>query len=314
MASKQTERNYAVRNSKDTLFKHLFSEPKPLTELYHGLTGNKLSPEDIQHVNLDDKLTRQERHNDTAFITNDNRLMVFIEHQSTHNENMPHRMLEYYVGISKMYDIPVRNKMYGQKAVDYPRVEFFVAYNGVEKLTAEDKILFTDLGDIKIQAKVVDICYDALPEDYIRRTINGHTNRLIGYARFVWWLEYNKGRFRTMFEEFMDAVEQCKREGHLLDILNNKELINMLAKEYSYDEQIKHDALEKGIGIGEARGIAKGKIEGKIEGIEEGIGMGIIKIYFTELNLSVQQIAEKLMISEKEVDDIFIQLNLIPAN
>lgn len=279
VGKKVAEKERAVRNATDTLFKYIFSEPKALAELYNVLSGNVISPEDIYHVNLDDKLMRFNRHNDTAFITKDNRLMVFVEHQSKHNENMPHRMLEYYVGISKILNVPDSKLLHRRKKVNYAAVEFYVAYNGTDELSEADKELFADLGAIKIHARVIDIRYEALPP----QAVESSGKRVSGYAYLIEQLKESRERFPTKFEAFLDAVEKCKSKGYLLDILNQKELVDVFAEHYNYDEQLKADAFEDGLEEGREEGREQGREQALKETALEMLKKGMTADIISEL-------------------------------
>ena len=61
------------------------------------LTGKQIDPSTIRSVRLEDGLVKPRLYNDVAFITNENHLLVLIEHQTTPSKNMTFRMLEYYV-------------------------------------------------------------------------------------------------------------------------------------------------------------------------------------------------------------------------
>ena len=67
--------------------------------------------------------------NDISFGIED-KVMVFGEHQSTINENMPLRDL-LYIGRALEQIVPVRDR-YRKKAVRLPTPEFYTFYNGKE--------------------------------------------------------------------------------------------------------------------------------------------------------------------------------------
>lgn len=79
---------------KDSLFTKLFCNKEKALELYNALYRKNL-PKDtpVEMVVLDDALFVK-RKNDVAFLI-DGHLLIFIEHQSTLNENMPLRLLLY---------------------------------------------------------------------------------------------------------------------------------------------------------------------------------------------------------------------------
>jgi len=139
---KKPEREY-----KDTLFTKLFNNKAAAVQLYNALYHKNL-PENtpVKIMTLDDTLF-QKRKNDVAFLV-DNHFLIFVEHQSTVNENMPLRLLFYvvqeyekYFGYTIVKGKQVsNNSLYKQKLIKVPRPEFFVLYNGQTNLRekAED--------------------------------------------------------------------------------------------------------------------------------------------------------------------------------
>ena len=66
-------------------------------------------------------------YNDVSMIIN-GKLIVLVEHQSTINENMPLRFLDYVV---RLYEKNVKQEnRYKRKLVQIPTPEFYVFYNG----------------------------------------------------------------------------------------------------------------------------------------------------------------------------------------
>jgi len=249
----------AVRNSKDSLFRYIFSASEALWYMYTWISGKDINHENIEPISLDEKLQRRTRYNDIAFITKDNRLVVFIEHQSTLNSSIVYRMLEYYIDVMRIFNY--------HKKPNRPKVEMYVAYNGKKILQDNDKILSIDLGAINVTANVVDVRFEALPTE----KANNINDSLAGYAYFVKFFEEGKAQGNTAYESYYYAVEKCAAAGYLSDIVKNKELIDMFAEHYSYDDQIFDEGIEKGIEKGIERGIEKGIIESAIKMLRSGM-------------------------------------------
>ncbi len=97
------------RKYKDSVFTDLFGTDKTGKEnflaLYNALSGNDFK---LQEVSLERKVIEQSLYktfnNDVSWEIN-GKLIILVEHQSTVNENMPLRCLEYvtriYEGISQ---------------------------------------------------------------------------------------------------------------------------------------------------------------------------------------------------------------------
>ncbi|MCL2619647.1 MAG: Rpn family recombination-promoting nuclease/putative transposase [Defluviitaleaceae bacterium] len=222
-------RDYSVRNSKDSLFRYIFSDSDALEEIYTWVSGKNISRDNIEPIILDEKLQRRSRFNDTAFITNDDRLIVFLEHQSTLNITVAYRMLEYYVDVMRSLKLS-RPKNLSQ----LPMVEMYVAYNGKQELKDEEKVAVINLGAVQIKVDVVDVRFEALPKE---RTEDSDSS-LAGYAYFVKFFEEGKASGKTAYESYHYAINECAEAGYLADIVNNKELIDMFGEHYSYDDQI----------------------------------------------------------------------------
>ena len=95
---KNTHRNYSDhnprRNYQDSVFRMLFSEPKNAIELFNALEGTDYGPETkVEFTTLEDAVYAGLK-NDLGFII-DQRFLVLSEAQSTINNNMPLRQLEY---------------------------------------------------------------------------------------------------------------------------------------------------------------------------------------------------------------------------
>ena len=97
--------NATRRNYKDSVFVDLFahdiSAKENFISLYNALHGTNLDAEttEIQPVMLE-KVLYMKYYNDVAMLI-DGKIVILIEHQSTINENMPFRFLEY---IARIYE------------------------------------------------------------------------------------------------------------------------------------------------------------------------------------------------------------------
>ena len=82
----------STRKYKDSLFSHYFSDEGRLIEAYNAIAGkNYPLTTDIKFQKLESVLAK-EQINDIAFMLED-RLIVFLEHQSSFSYGMPLRCL-----------------------------------------------------------------------------------------------------------------------------------------------------------------------------------------------------------------------------
>ena len=195
--------------------------------------------------------------------------MFLIEHQSTINENMPLRCLEYVVELYKQ--ILDAESKYGKKLIKIPTPEFYVLYNGTAQYKAREtlclsKAFMQEQKDFKLELKVevININHpdnkDFLSSCEILKQYKEFVDKVVEFTS-----EYGRAGFDM-------AIEYCIKNGILEPYLkeNSKEVRNMLTTEYNYETELKvvrREAREEGI----RRGIRKGRMEGRMEGKEEGL-------------------------------------------
>ena len=124
---------------KDSVFTDLFGKDRTargnFISLYNALHGTSLRPEETELLpETLDRVMYMSYANDVAMQVN-GRVVVFIEHQSTINRNMPLRLLSY---VARTYEriVPARKKYY-RGMVKIPMPEFYVMYNGEDDCPAE---------------------------------------------------------------------------------------------------------------------------------------------------------------------------------
>ena len=134
------------RNYKDSVFVDLFAKDITAKEnfvsLYNALHKTNLDYKttEVKPVMIEQVLYMK-YYNDIAMLI-DNKIVVLIEHQSTINENMPFRILEY---IARIYEKVVKTKnKFGKKLVKIPLPEFYVFYNGKEDFPLEKTLKLSD--------------------------------------------------------------------------------------------------------------------------------------------------------------------------
>ena len=300
MTQEKTNRNY-----KDSVFVDLFAHDITAKEnfisLYNALHGTNLDAKttDVQPVMLEQVLYMK-YYNDIAMLI-DGKIVILIEHQSTINQNMPFRFLEY---IARIYEkITTKDEKFGRKLVKLPIPEFYVFYNGKGDYPTESEMKLSDAfiqldGELKnqlenanypleISVKVININVDK--ENPILRRCEA----LKEYSEFIEQVRYNIES--AVPEPFTTAIKQAIKKGFLSDYLNRKstEVQNMLLAEYDYDTDIavqRKEAFDDGVSIGLSQGEHKKAIETakvlKYAGIE-------INLIINSTGLSIEEI-EKL--------------------
>ena len=111
------------REIKSSVFVDLFGDDeldgkKNFLSLYNAIHGTNLKLEEtkIDHKKIPQAICKP-YDNDISMLIND-KLIVLVEHQSTPNENMPLRCLEYYVHL--LYGIIPAKSRYRESLVKIP--------------------------------------------------------------------------------------------------------------------------------------------------------------------------------------------------
>jgi hypothetical protein len=241
----------------------LFSKPEILRELYSAIEGVELPPNVPIDINTLSNAFIKGRINDISFVI-DKRLVIILEHQSTINENMPLRILEYVEAIYKK--IVDHSKIYNEKQIKIPRPEFIVLYNGEKSypekkaiklsdafMDAEDLVTDNNKVSLELVVQVYNINHGQNKEILQKcQTLNSYSI-LIDKIR-----EYQKTG-ATLAKSIEAAIKYCLEKDILKDFLEvyGSEVINMLFYDYDLDSHL-----------------AATRAEGREEGIVEGIGIG----------------------------------------
>lgn len=264
------------REYKDSLFVDLFytdvTSVENLLSLYNALHGTSLKDEGlIRKIKIDNILYKNFR-NDISFEV-EGRVIVFGEHQSTVNPNMPLRCLMY---AGRAYEQLVDDDArYRSTMVKIDTPEFYTFYNGTQDFPVETELSLSDAffdpdgkNSLELKVKVININTDKGHE------ILNKCEVLRQYSVFVDTVKrYRKDK---VDEPIKKAIDECIRNGIMTDYLKRKgsEVRNMLTAEYSYEQDIRVK---------------------QFEAQQEGKAMGIIDIGI-DCGLSRQEILSKLQI------------------
>lgn len=138
------------RRYKDSVFVDLFSEDKTAKDnflaLYNALHGTALDAStELKPLKLEQAVYTKLSNDVSCLI--DNKIIVLAEHQSTINENMPLRCLEY---IARLYEqIQDPRARYYRTLHKIPTPEFYVFYNGTDKYPINKTLKLSDAYIIK---------------------------------------------------------------------------------------------------------------------------------------------------------------------
>ena len=283
------------RKYKDSVFTDLFGTDKTGKEnflaLYNALSGNDFQ---LSEVSLERKVIEQSLYktfnNDVSWEIN-GKLIVLVEHQSTVNENMPFRCLEY---VTRIYEgiVPVRQR-YAEKIYRIPNPDFYVVYMGKKEQPLEQELRLSD-AKLELVVKVKN-CSDSKLLPLVKSC-----DILKEYCRFIEIVELNFDK-RHPRRSFQKAIEQAMEEGILVDYLDRKsrEVINMLSAQYDYKTDI---AMKK----------AEAYKEGKTDGLTQGEQQKAEEIAKKMLlkKIPEQQISELTGLTVETVVELKNEINL----
>ena len=290
----------ANRKYKDSVFVDLFSEDEKAKEnflsLYNALNGTSLQMScPVENIRLDNVMYMNII-NDVSCLV-DNKIIILAEHQSTINENMPLRFLEY---IARLYEkLQAPTDRYLRKLSKIPTPEFYVFYNGKEDYPETTTLKLSDAFITKPKQVPLELTVQVLNinTDKANKILTA-CKPLEEYSLFV-----EEVRKQTQIDPekgFTNAVKICIEKGILREYLMRKsrEVINMLVAEYDYDTDIavqraeeREIAFAEGIEQGIERGFADGSYQNKLETAKNLIAM----------NLPIENIAQATGLSIEEV-------------
>lgn len=194
--------------------------------------------------------------NDISFDVG-GKMLVFGEHQSTINKNMPLRSLMY---IGRAYEqIVATRDRYKKKLVPLPTPEFYTFYNGKEDWTTEMELKLSDAFITKDREPMLELKVKVInirPEKH--HEILEKCPVLREYSEFIETVQ--KYQSKGVEEPYKKAILECVEKGILADYLKRRgsEVINMLTAEYDYELDIEVQR-EEAFESGEQYGIEKGK-------------------------------------------------------
>ena len=229
-------------------------------------------------------------------------MIVFGEHQSTVNENMPLRSLLY---IGRAYErlVPPRSR-YKKKIVFLPTPEFYTFYNGKEKWEKEKELRLSDAYIVKdgepsleLKVKVINI----RPEEH--HEILEKCQVLKEYSQFMEIVQ----NYQISGEEepYKKAIKECIEKGILADYLMRKgsEVVNMLLDEYDYETDIevqREEAREEGRKQGEEEGRKQGTLQKTCALIQKKLEKG----------KTISEIADDLEDTEENIAHLIEEFHL----
>lgn len=217
---------------------------KNFLSLYNAIHGTdlKLEETEIENKRIPQSLFKT-FYNDVSMLIN-GKLIVLIEHQSTPNQNMPLRCLEYYVHL--LYGIIPSKARYKDELYKIPTPEFYVFYNGKRK-TKKEYVM--KLSDAFIEAQTEPLCEVKVHftniggNDGLNLPIVQNCDILKQYCELMEIVFRYKAEMANKPAEndlkgcYHKAIKEAVSRNILVDYLTRKgtEVENMFIGEYDYD-------------------------------------------------------------------------------
>lgn len=281
----------AQRNYQDTVFQRLFSEPENAIELFNALEGTDYGPDtEVEFTTLEDAVYAGLK-NDLGFII-DRTFLILSEAQSTINNNMPLRQLEY---IARTYEKLISvHSLYGKNNIEIPTPEFYVVYTGKKRWETSELRLSDSFrcpppkNSVELVVKIVKMKYNKGEDETL--DVLERSEKLSGYSTLLEYVKQYREDGCSPKDAADQAVRRCVREGVLREFLekNSPEVMRMLFNEITNEEFAEIRAEEAAKEFYD-KGVEKG--------IEKGIEKGVAALIETckELGLSQEEALSKVI-------------------
>ena len=296
----------ASRMAKNSVFIDMFEQPEYRLQMLQVLHPEMtdVTADDITTVTLKQVITNHQ-YNDLAFVVRD-RLMVFVEAQSTWSNNMTMRLLLYLADTIQTYIHDRGMNIHTGSKLPLPRPEFYVIYTG-ERYVSEWISLKEDFFE------------DAdCPIDLRARVFTAETDDIIGqYIIFCRVFDLQIQTYSRTERAAQETIRICQDRGVLKEYLKTREqevlsiMIMLFDQEYAsqaYGRDQYNKGHDKGreegesIGLkkGESIGLKKGESIGLRKGRQEGESIGLKKGQANERVSNIRALMAKLKLSAKE--------------
>ena len=245
------------RQYQDTVFRAYMNDADRLRDVAGALHGRTYtSVERVRIVTLDGTFLSQMK-NDISFLLA-GRHLVFMEHQSTLNQNMPLRCLYYICEQLRQY-IPAKS-LYQNKQIPLPRPEFHVFYTGSKDTLETEQMRLSDAymedeGDIHLELKVTfhNIAYGS--EKMLLRM----SRPLHDYSFFLNCIKTNIAGGMERVRAIREAMRYCMEHDVMKEFLqeHESEVIDMVNFEWNqkdFEEAVREEGWEQGAAQGREEG------------------------------------------------------------
>ena len=226
------------REFQSSAFSLLYREPEYALELYNVLNHSAYTDPGEVEILLEEGSVVLTVRNDASFIVDT--VLSLLEHQSTHNPNMPLRFLIYAAALyRKLAD---RRAIFGRRLVRIPEPRFIVFYTGGEGRPASEELRLSDAyagePDSEPWLELRCTVYNLNAEE--NRSRFAESRSLMGFLTFIGKVR----EYQRQADEDRDAVAQAIDYCIHADILpeffrkHKEEIMNTTALDLTYERQL----------------------------------------------------------------------------
>ena len=287
----------AGRQYQDSVFRAYFNDADRLRDLAGALHGRAYTADDaVEIVTLEGTFLSQVK-NDISFLLA-GRHLVFIEHQSTPNENMPLRCL-YYV-CEQLREKVDSSLLYRNRRVLLPTPEFHVFYTGTKELPEEFDMRLSDAyrmeDDEKVHLELSVTVHNVVYRG--QKALLMKSRALHDYSCFIGEIKTNVAAGMPLPNAIRAAMRTCIERDIMRTFLEEhaREVVDMVNFEWN-QELFESAKFEEGL----EQGLEQGRAEGRAEGRDEERGVMILNMLREKMpvemiakvsNLSLEKIRE----------------------
>lgn len=246
------------REIKDSIFSALVKEKKWLREVYLSLypEDTLVKEEDIKLIKLENVFING-MYNDLSFRVRE-KLIVFMECQSTWAPNVPLRLLTYFAQFAEEVEKESKKDKDEESEITLPTPRFYVIYTGEKENTPLYLNAFSeDESDICARVKVLD-----------RKNTVGVLKEICLFCELY---DKNVSEYGREEEAIKKTLEECEERGILVAFIKEhpeevEEIMSRMSQEKRINDFIDYsvkESREEGKKEGKAEGIIQGKAEGR---------------------------------------------------
>ncbi len=239
---------------------------------------------------------------DVVYKLKDQEVFFLIEHQSSVDNNMAYKILNYCLDIMRDWN---RNKKVGKSIRYYPIIVPIVIYTGDEKWKVSKKFKEKQYGSYALESEKLDIEYNFVDINKISNQMLLEQDTMFGYAMFL-----QKAHNSTQLAQYIDMIRKTTNDERKLEEITN--MISYLLKR-AWSKKVKLELLEetdKKVGEETMSTLLDRLVTEGVKDIQRGKRQGKkesqIKIARNMINLKVDEaiILETTEIQKEKLEEI----------